>query len=201
MKIILNNIGKRFNYDWIFRHVQANFHSNQFIAIKGRNGAGKSTLLSVLAGLAAVSEGEIIWENDTQKISEDNIYQYISWCSPHIELPDEFSIEELIEFQSAFKNWQSNYTNQQIFELLELKIQKNTLLKKCSTGMKQRIKLAFAILADTPILLLDEPTSNLDEFTIGWYKKTLTSHSTDRIVIIASNIENDFVRKDAELNL
>ena len=196
MKVILNNAGKRFNYDWIFRGLNASWNSPNIIAVKGKNGAGKSTLMSLLGGLSSPNEGTIEWLMNNHKI-----FQHISWCSPSIELPDEFTLTELIQFQSTFKNWLPSLTEKEILSLLNLEKEANQYLKNFSTGMKQRVKVAFAVLADVSMVLLDEPTSNLDEWGINWYKKLLQKYSNDRLIIIASNSEDDFLNTGATIIL
>ena len=201
MKVILNNAGKRFNYDWIFRGLNASWNSPNIIAVKGKNGAGKSTLMSLLGGLSSPNEGTIEWLMNNHKIDSEKIFQHISWCSPSIELPDEFTLTELIQFQSTFKNWLPSLTEKEILSLLNLEKEANQYLKNFSTGMKQRVKVAFAVLADVSMVLLDEPTSNLDEWGINWYKKLLQKYSNDRLIIIASNSEDDFLNTGATIIL
>ena len=94
---------------------------------------------------------------------------------------------ESIEFQEKFKPFQSGLTTKQIIELTGLEKSKDKQLKYYSSGMKQRVRLALAVLADTPLLLLDEPTSNLDKKAIDWYQKLVTDHSKERLIIVASN--------------
>ena len=201
MKVILNNAGKRFNYNWIFRGISVQWNSPQNIAIKGKNGAGKSTLMTLLSGLSSPNEGTVEWHFENKKIDADKIFQYLSWCSPSVELPDEFTLSELIKFQSAFKNWLNNFSEKEILSILNLENEANQSLKNFSTGMKQRVKVAFAVLADVPMVLLDEPTSNLDEWGINWYKDLLTKYAANRLFIIASNQSQDFVNAAVELNL
>ncbi len=193
MKVVLNNVGKRFNYHWIFRGINSTWNSSNTIAIKGNNGAGKSTLISILSGLASPNEGIIEWWMDDHKIDSEKIFQHLTWCSPSIELPDEFTLSELIQFQSTFKNWLPNLTKKEILSVLNLEKEAHQYLKNFSTGMKQRVKVALAVLADVSMVLLDEPTSNLDEWGINWYQELLQKYANDRLIIIASNNEKDFV--------
>jgi len=193
LTISLNNIGKRYNYEWIFRKINYEFTSENNYVILGSNGSGKSTLLQVIAGNLMNSEGDIKYKVKSQKSKEENsvdvenIFTHLSFCAPYLDLFEEFTLTESIEFQSKFKHFQSGLNTQQIIELTGLEKSKDKQLKYYSSGMKQRLRLALAILADTPLLLLDEPTSNLDKKAIDWYQKLVTEHSKSRLIIVASN--------------
>jgi ABC-type multidrug transport system ATPase subunit len=91
MNISLNNVGRRFNKEWIFRNLSTEFTSGNSYAILGPNGSGKSTLLSVLTGSLSPSEGEISF-SDTKEISVENIYKYISLAAPYLELVETFTL-------------------------------------------------------------------------------------------------------------
>lgn len=206
MTISLTNIGKRYNYEWIFRKVNYDFTSENNYVILGSNGSGKSTLLQVIAGNLTNSEGEIQYTNaqpnvtlsassraeskdegQQSTIDTDDVFKHLSFCSPYLDLFEEFTLTESIEFQAKFKPFYQGLTTQQIIELIGLEKSKDKYLKYYSSGMKQRVRLAMAILADTPLLLLDEPTSNLDKKAIDWYQKLVTEHSKNRLIIVASN--------------
>ena len=192
MNIKLNNIGKRYNYEWIFRKVNYEFSSDNNYVILGSNGSGKSTLLQVIAGNIIQSEGEIIYDNSTANkpqsiIDIDSIFQHISFASPYLELFEEFTLAESIEFQAQFKPFFEGSTTKEIIALTQLEKAQNKQLKYYSSGMKQRVKLALAILAKTPLLLLDEPTSNLDKKAIDWYQNLVNTYSKDRLIFVCSN--------------
>lgn len=196
MNIQLNNIGKRYNYEWIFRDVNYEFSSDNNYVILGANGSGKSTLLQVIAGNLISSEGSIEYKDSKQGtvdkkkeiiIPEEEIFKHISFASPYLELFDEFTLIESIEFQAQFKPFFKGLTTNKIIELTQLENSKNKQLKQYSSGMKQRVRLALAILCDTPLLLLDEPASNLDKKSIDWYQKLVAQHSANRMIIVCSN--------------
>jgi ABC-type multidrug transport system ATPase subunit len=187
MQVTLNNIGKRYNYEWIFRKVDQEFAIGSNCVILGSNGSGKSTLLQVIAGNLTHSEGNIKFQISGSGIEEDDRYRYLSYAAPYLDLYEEFTLKESIEFQSKFKPFQKHLSTGEIIQLTELEKAKDKQLKYFSSGMKQRVRLALAILADTPLLLLDEPASNLDKKAIGWYQKLVNDHSKDRLIIVASN--------------
>lgn len=188
MNITLSNIGKRYNYEWIFRKVDYQFTSKNNYVILGANGSGKSTLLQVIAGNLIPSEGKIEYRNAESKIiAEEDIFKQLSFAAPYLELYEEFTLVESIEFQAKFKPFYNGLSTGQIIEITELDKAKNKQLKYYSSGMKQRVRLALAVLCNSPLLLLDEPTSNLDKKAIDWYQRLVTDYSKNRLIIVASN--------------
>jgi ABC-type multidrug transport system ATPase subunit len=186
MKISLNNVGRRFNKEWIFRNLSTEFASGNSYAILGPNGSGKSTLLSVLTGSLTPSEGEISF-SDTKDIPVENIYQHISLAAPYLELVETFTLKEIIDFHFKFKDFAKDLNAKKLISILGLEKSANKEIKYFSSGMKQRTKLALACCSDTPILFLDEPTSNLDVQGINWYQELIKNFTKDRLTIIGSN--------------
>lgn len=190
--ISLKNIGRRFNRDWIFRGIDFTFNQGHTYAILGSNGSGKSTLLSVLNGSLGPSMGEIDYTNDGNKIEASDIFNYLSLAAPYLELIEEFSLNEMIDFHFKFKNYKPGIDKAAIIELLNLPGSANKLIKYFSSGMKQRLKLALAFCADTSILMLDEPTSNLDTQGVEWYLNLVQQFAAGRLTIICSNQEHEY---------
>lgn len=155
--------------------------------ILGANGSGKSTLLQVIAGSLIPSEGIVKLNVNGSNVQEENVYKHISYAAPYLELFDEFTLTECIEFQAQLKPFRKELSTKQIIEITELEKAKDKQLKYYSSGMKQRVRLALAVLADTSLLLLDEPTSNLDRKAIDWYQNLVSYHSQNRMIIVASN--------------
>jgi len=186
MKITLNNVGRRFNKEWIFRNLSTEFSTGNSYAILGPNGSGKSTLLSVLTGSLSPSEGEISFAQSAE-IPVENIYRYISLAAPYLELVETFSLKEIIDFHFKFKNFAPGVDAKNLISILGLEKAANKEIKYFSSGMKQRTKLALACCTDTPILFLDEPTSNLDVQGMNWYRELIENFGKDRLTIIGSN--------------
>jgi len=186
MNITLQNVGRRFNKEWIFRNLSTEFSSGNSYAVLGPNGSGKSTLLSVLTGSLSPSEGEISF-SDTKEIPVENIYKYISLAAPYLELVETFTLKEIIDFHFKFKNFAAGVDAKNLIGILGLEKAANKEIKYFSSGMKQRTKLALACCADTPILFLDEPTSNLDVQGISWYRELIENFGKERLTIIGSN--------------
>lgn len=192
MKITLENIGRRYNREWIFRQVNYEFVSGGRYAILGANGSGKSTMLQVIAGSLTPSEGLVSYTDHGNKIDVEHIFKHISLATPYLELIEEFTLTELAEFHFRFKKPFPGTNIRTLIELLGFERARNKPLRNFSSGMKQRVKLALALCSDTPILLLDEPTANLDKQGISWYLELVELFSANRLVIVCSNQEHEY---------
>ncbi len=194
MTISLSDAGKRFNRDWIFRHFNYSFETGQSYAITGPNGSGKSTLLQVLSGALMINEGNIQFAigNSQSAISNDSIYEYVSICAPYLEVVEEMTVKELLEFHHGFKPFIQGCTSESIIEKVGLSSARDKQIRNYSSGMKQRVKLAQAVFSDTPILLLDEPCTNLDAEGISLYHSLIRELSSNRIVVVSSNDEVEY---------
>jgi ABC-type multidrug transport system ATPase subunit len=211
LQIELDNIGKRFRYEWIFKGVSQTFEQGSSYAILGPNGSGKSTLMKVLSGHLSPSDGSIsfLYENKKKLMVED-VYKHISYAAPYIDLVEEMTLEELITYYFKFKTLRKGLINKDLVDILGFQKSKNKQIRFFSSGMKQRLKLVLAICADTPILLLDEPTTNLDAQGVSWYQQLISENNkntepafrgVERLVVIASNIEHDYTFCKNKLNI
>ncbi len=96
-------LGKRYNKQWVFRNLDADFYANQAWGITGNNGSGKSTLLKVLAGFERFSEGELLFQVENKNISPELHYQQVAICAPYLSLYDDLSLEEHYNLHCKFK--------------------------------------------------------------------------------------------------
>jgi ABC-type multidrug transport system ATPase subunit len=192
MIITLQNIGRRFNRDWIFKGVDYIFTSGESYAILGPNGSGKSTLLQVLNGSLSPSAGKIEFVNDGKPVEIETVFTHLSLAAPYLELIEEFTMSEMIDFHFKFKHFKPGMNKAQVIDLLNLPKSANKLIKYFSSGMKQRLKLALAFCADTPMLMLDEPTSNLDTQGVDWYLSLVQQFAAGRLTIVCSNQEHEY---------
>lgn len=188
MKISLQDVGKRYNRDWIFRHFSYQFIKGSSYAITGPNGSGKSTLLKIIAGATTHNEGLINYDNS----SPENVYKYISLAAPYLELIEEMTLLEFLKFHENLKGWLPGFTLMDICKKVNLEAAVNKQIRNFSSGMKQRVKLAIALLSDVPVVLLDEPTTNLDNEGIHLYKKLIADFSKDRLLIVSSNSYEEY---------
>lgn len=201
MKIVLDNIGRRFNREWIFRNVNYTFESGNTYAILGANGSGKSTLLQVISGSLTSSEGTVNYLGNSSSVDIESVFRELSLAAPYLDLIEEFSLSEHIDFHFQFKKYRDGYDKKTLISLLNLQPSEHKALKNFSSGMKQRVKLALAFCADTKVLLLDEPTSNLDQQGVEWYLSLIKQFSTDRLVIVCSNQEHEYAFCDYSISV
>lgn len=202
MEVSVKEIGKRFNFNWIFRNLSHTFTAGRPTVLLGSNGSGKSTLLQILAGAAHPSAGEIIWKQDGIAVPPESVYRYIGYAAPYMDIIDEFSFREQLGFHFSLKAACGNIPVREIIELSGLKKAADRRLSYFSSGMKQRVKLTLAILSDTPLLLLDEPLSNLDRQATRWYRELIRDFGKERTIIVCSNSqeeEYDFCKQSVVL--
>jgi ABC-type multidrug transport system ATPase subunit len=191
VNINLVNTGKKYYNEWIFRNTNIDFVPAQKTVILGPNGSGKSTLLQVVAGAVLPTEGTVVYKEGNSIISPDEVYNKTAFSSPYLELIEEFTLEEVINFHFKFLEPINKLTSKEILEATGLEKRSGQTLKFFSSGMKQKVKLTLAILSNTPVLLLDEPCSNLDENGVEWYSKMILKYCNERIVVVASNQNKD----------
>lgn len=192
MKISLSDIGKRYNREWIFRHLSFTFEAGNPCAIIGHNGSGKSTLLQLIAGSTASTEGQIVFLQEDKPLNNELHYQRVALTAPYLQLPDEMNVTEFFSFHFRFKPLLKGVSIDAIIELLGLQDAREKPMRYFSSGMLQRVKLAQAIFAHTPVLLLDEPCTNLDEQGIALYHQLIRDYCADRIVIVSSNEQQEY---------
>jgi ABC-type multidrug transport system ATPase subunit len=188
MKISLDQVSKRFQRHWIFSNITHTFTSPGAWALLGANGSGKSTLLRIIGGIQAATQGsKIAYSIDGKDIPVNNIFPYISFCAPGMELVEELTLREFFDFHFSFKKPLAGLTVEKIIELTGLQAAADKQIGDYSSGMKQRVKLAQAIFSDTPVLLLDEPCTNLDQAGVEQYTSWIETYAGNRLVIVASN--------------
>jgi ABC-type multidrug transport system ATPase subunit len=188
MRITLIDAGKRFNRDWIFRHLHYEFTPGHSYAITGSNGSGKSTLLQSLAGAIDLSEGRV----DYEKSHADQAYRHLSLAAPYLEVIEEMTATEFLSFHSGFKPFLPGLSVDEIIGQVGLRTAAHKQIRYYSSGMKQRVRLAQALFSNTPIILLDEPCTNLDADGIALYRRLTQQYSRDRLVIVSSNDRQEY---------
>jgi ABC-type multidrug transport system ATPase subunit len=194
MTISVNQLGKRYNRNWIFKNITTTFEPGAHYAILGLNGSGKSTFCRILCGMQAASEGTIEYFNHlSQRIDSEKIFEQFSICAPAFEILEEFTLLEFLNYHFSFKKKIDQFnSSKEMIQLLGLEHATNLPIKQFSSGMKQRVKLAQAIFVDAPILLLDEPCSNLDEKGFEQFYSWINTYKNERTIIIASNDDREY---------
>ncbi len=192
MKIVLENISKRYTTQWILKKISHEFNSGVIHSIQGRNGSGKSTLMQILSTKLSPTLGKREYYKGNQKIteSEDLPFQ-ISFAAPYIFPLEDLSIKELFSFHNTFRSMREGMDYSSFLEVMKYPYKEDQLIKYFSSGMKQRLSLAMAILTQSEIILLDEPTSYLDLEAKKWYHDLLIKWQKGSTVIISTNDKED----------
>jgi ABC-type multidrug transport system ATPase subunit len=201
LQINLEQAGKRYNRDWIFKGCSFNIPSGSKLAITGANGSGKSTLLQCLCGYQPLSAGQINYQIENDVIPIEQLYKYIALATPYLELPEAYSLEEMIAFHFSLKSRKADFDLTKVLYDSGLEAHKRKSVMYFSSGMKQRLKLLLAFGSDVPVLFLDEPTTNLDKAGIAWYNELTRSLEAypNQTIIIASNQPYEYHCCTAEL--
>jgi ABC-type multidrug transport system ATPase subunit len=199
MQIILNSVGKRYNREWIFKKLSYTFNAGKRYAITGANGSGKSTLLQIIAGSMDVSDGTINYLNNYENLNAENIYKEITIAAPYLDVIDEMTVTEFLQFHTTFKELILPIPT--IIETVGLQNAANKQIRYYSSGMRQRVKLAQAIFAKSVVLLLDEPCTNLDKAGFQLYYQLIEKYCSHKLVIVCSNDENEINFCSERLNI
>lgn len=189
--IEIKSVFKRFQEEWIIKNFSHLFEAGSITGLSGRNGSGKTTLLRIIAGFLTSSKGEIAYSNQETIIPEDQWYKHLSFSAPYLTMNEELTAKELFEMFSSMKVF-NNMNADQFLNQCYLTNDRNKYVKNYSSGMKQRLNLALCLLNESPVLLLDEPTSFLDSKAKEWFFELLSQRKSGKTVIIASNEAEDF---------
>ncbi|MEZ5013514.1 MAG: ABC transporter ATP-binding protein [Chitinophagales bacterium] len=201
MTIRLEKLAKRFNYEWIFRDITLTFEEGKAYAITGPNGSGKSTLMRILSGQLSPSQGELSFLQNGQKITPDEVFQYVAYAAPYMDLIDEFTLSEFLSFHCSLRPMRNNMHVPELIDAMGLKAHTHKQIRSFSSGMKQRVKLLVACFTQSKIVLLDEPATNLDNAGYSWYIDIVQPVLKESIVIVASNIEREYTFCTDHLNI
>ncbi len=197
----ISKLKKEFDRRPVFKDLNFSLTNSDSLAITGRNGSGKSTLIKVLANVYAQTAGNITFSIDEKTVERQNVYQHIGFVSPYLNLYDEFTGYENLHFVTRLRNLDISLIDETL-KRVGLYDRRHDLVKIYSSGMKQRLKLAFAIIHNPLILMLDEPTSNLDAEGVKTVDSIAEEYKHERILIIATNDEHErnLCRKEINLN-
>jgi len=181
-------ITKTFGRRLIFEGISFSHEGKGVVGISGPNGSGKSTLVKIVAGLLSPSKGKVIHKDHEKEIIPEKLHNHIGFVSPYLILYEEFSAWENLNYFARIRG--VNFEKERIEKLLDhflLLNRKDDLVKTYSSGMKQRMKFIFALMHNPELLILDEPTSNLDIEGKNSVYEIVKDEGRNNIVIIASN--------------
>ncbi|GAB3660497.1 heme ABC exporter ATP-binding protein CcmA [Echinicola sediminis] len=201
LEIRLKDAGKRFQYEWIFKNLNLQVKPFSKTAITGSNGSGKSTFLKCLAGAIPLTDGTIEYSTEGHRLSEGDFYKSIAISAPYMELPEEFTLKEILQFHFQFKSPISGMNIQDMVKTMYLSESIDKQVTYFSSGMKQRLKLGLCFFSDVPMLILDEPTSNLDTKGGSWYQELVSEFGYNRTIVVGSNDAKEYSFCTEELNI
>lgn len=178
-----------------FSKVSLKFEPGEFVAITGESGSGKSTLLNVISGLDSYEEGEMYINGEetshyTEKDYEVYRKKYIGNIFQNFNLVNSYTVYQNIELIMLINGKTKKEVKEIVLELIkkvDLYKYRNTKVSKLSGGQKQRVAIARALAQETPIILADEPTGNLDKRSSESVLKLLHEISKDKLVIVVTH--------------
>jgi ABC-type multidrug transport system ATPase subunit len=191
MRIELEGLGKRYRRHWIFRNLSTVMEAPQRWALTGPNGSGKSTLIRLLAGALVPGEGRLCWSLEGRELEPEVVFTQVALAAPYLELLEPLALGEFLDFHGALKPWREGMDSRAVMQRCGLEEKAGQAIREFSSGMKQRVRLACALYSHCPLLLLDEPGSNLDASGRRWMEEELEACSAGRLIVIASNLEEE----------
>jgi ABC-type multidrug transport system ATPase subunit len=195
MRFEAKGVSKAFSGSPIFRDVSLSSERG-LVAVTGRNGSGKSTLLKIFAGLMRPSRGTVgLWDGEA-KLSDRDRMLAIGFASP------ELAVENLdLLARAAGRRRQTREIESRLDAVGLAASARGRRVGEFSSGMKQRVRLAFSLLLDPPVLLWDEPYSNLDTHGIDAARALMNARRETGLVILATNDRRDIEDAGAEVSL
>jgi len=198
----VKGLAKSFGYRKVFQGINFSLRDRESLVIVGKNGSGKTTLLNILAGFLRPSKGEVIISLDGQIRKREERRKLLGFVSPDLSLYDELTALENLEFLAQVQGLLFNKLElNKKLEEVGLEGRGDDLVSSYSSGMKQRLKYAFALLNDPQVLLLDEPGSNLDEPGLFLLDEIIEVQRKRGILILATNDKRETRYGDEILNL
>jgi heme exporter protein A len=192
------NISKLYNRKTIIEKISFSLNEGVAFAITGKNGSGKSTLIKILCGVLSPTKGMVEFMVDGKIVQYPDYYPYIGLVSPYLNMYEEFTAEENLTFIAKVRNLGREKSERAEMLLNDFGIydHRKKEVKFYSSGMKQRLKYCAALLHSPEILVLDEPSSNLDQFGIEAVRKFMEQQRQQGILIFATNDKDDLAFAD-----
>jgi ABC-type multidrug transport system ATPase subunit len=192
MQILLESVAKRFGTEYILKEVSISLEKDNCYIILGPNGSGKSTLMKILSGFLSPTKGDVFYKlEDGSAVHPAEIWKRISYAAPYVELIEEMRMSELIGFHQRTRGFLHGLDINSVIAMTELGHVSEREVRYFSSGMKQRLKIALALATQADIVLLDEPTTNLDQQATQWYLELARKFTVGRILVVASNDQTD----------
>lgn len=200
--LAVHDLAKRYGRRGIFRGVSFTLQPGQSLAITGRNGSGKSTLVRILCGLLRPSAGTVAYHLGERPATPRERRGLIGLVAPDLILYEELSALENLRFFARVRGLQrSAAALEALLAEVGLEGRGADLVGTFSSGMRQRLKYAYALLHRPPVLFLDEPTANLDEAGVAMARACIARQRATGILVIATNDHEELQFGDRILRL
>ncbi len=196
------DLGKAYGARVLFRGLSHRLETGQSLVVTGPNGSGKSTLLRVLLGLSRPSRGQVLYHVPGQELAPADARAHLGLVSPDLVLYEDLTAAENLRFFGKARGLPGGEAR--VTELLDqvgLLARRDDRLRTFSSGMRQRMKYAYALLHRPPFLFLDEPTANLDREGIRLVEEILAAQRARGITVVATNEERELSYGDSVLRL
>ena len=200
LSLKVEDLGKKFYQKWIFKHISFDLEPSAHVAIVGPNGSGKSTLLHLITGQSLPTEGRVGYWSEEKKINREHWYRYLSWSSPAMDIYRELSLSEHLSLHFSFNQCLLD-SPMEIIKLLGLNGHQHKPLRVFSSGMLQKVKIGQTLFSRSSLLLLDEPTSFMDESNAGLVLELIQTYAQGRTLIVATNMEREIDLFDRRIQL
>jgi heme exporter protein A len=193
------DLKKVFNRRTIFSDVSFAVSSGETLLITGRNGSGKSTLVKIISGVLTPTAGTVALEGTR---NSGQFHGNIGLVSPYLQMFEEFSARENLAIAMGLRGLSfDGEAADALLTRVALFPRRHDAVRTYSSGMKQRVKYAFALLHRPSILILDEPMANLDEEGIAIVRAIMDEHRSEGTLIVATNDRSDLASHDRRVDL
>lgn len=196
-----NDLGKSFGRTAVFSGISFEARPGQTVLITGRNGSGKSTLARILCGVLSPTSGTVALEPDPGDNYADRV-RLFGLVAPYLQVYEEFTAIENLSMATRIRGEVPDaFRIRELLDMLGLKGRMDDPVRGFSSGMKQRVKYALALVHDPRVLVLDEPMANLDAEGIAAVREIMKTHAASRSLIVATNDLTDCERYDLRVDL
>lgn len=191
MEIQFRNASRNFPGQLVFKDLNLKIEEGSRWAILGGNGSGKSTFLKTAFGALSLSKGAVEHHHNNQLLSLQAAALKIGYAAPYLELIEELEVFNFLKKAQDFRPFKAPYQAESVLERALLKEAARKKIRNLSSGMKQRLKLCLALLSEVDLIILDEPSSNLDQAGSQWYRDLLQEELDGRSLLVGTNYNED----------
>ena len=193
----VNNLSKNFSSFEAVKEISFSINESEILGLLGPNGCGKTTTIGMMLGLLKPTSGEVIINGLNVEKNRINLLKKMNFISPYIELPKKLTVKEnLMVYGKLYSVYGINNRIDYLTETLRLSEFINKKTGELSSGQKNRVSLAKAVVNDPDILLLDEPTASLDPETGDFVRTFIEKISSEKkmSILLASHNMNEVKR-------